>query len=451
MPTSSLRFRWVALLMICAAAQAQNLKDQPPLWSTKPDIAAFEKLENDRLAAAQRAIDQIVAVKGPRTIENTLAPYDEAIRQLNTARYFSGLMQNVHPDATYRDHATAMTNKVSDASTALSLNKEVYQALAALDVSQADDATLYYMKRQLLAFRLAGVDKDDATRARIRKLKEQLTENVSMFDRNVADNPGWIEAASVTDLEGLPQDYIDRHKPGPDGKIRITTDYPDYFPVMTFANTDDVRRRLFDAFVTRAYPKNREVLLDMMRTRYEIATLVGYSSWADYNAADKMILEGRNISKFIQDLDMAARPVAQREYAMLLAEKRKTDPAATEITTYNRGHILELVRRSRYDFDSQSVRPYLPFNQVRQGILDIAAKLFNVTFRQELNAPAWDPSVETWDVFEGNQAIGRFYLDMHPRAGKFSHAAMASVLDGIRGKQLPEAILMCNFPAAHCL
>jgi thimet oligopeptidase len=78
--------------------------------------------------------------------------------------------------------------------------------------------------------------------------------------------------------------------------------------------------------------------------------------------------------------------------------------------------------------------------------MDTAATLFHVSFHQELNVPAWDPQVETWDVVEGGKAIGRFYLDMHPRPGKYSHAEMAPVLDGIRGKQLPEAILVCNLP-----
>ena len=85
--------------------------------------------------------------------------------------------------------------------------------------------------------------------------------------------------------------------------------------------------------------------------------------------------------------------------------------------------------------------------QVKQGILDAAAELFHVSFRQEMNVPSWDPAVETWIVIDHGKPIGRFYLDMHPRPGKYSHAEMAPVLDGIRGKQLPEAILVCNFPA----
>lgn len=447
MSTTFWRAHLFTLLLVATIAIAQDApKNQPPLWSSKPDVATFEKLENDRLAAAQRSIDQIVAAKGPRTIENTLVPYDEATNQLNASMYFSSLMQQVHPDAAFRDRATAMTTKVSGAQTALSLNRDVYHALASLDVSKSDPATRYYVQRQLLEFRLAGVDKDDATRAKLKKLQDQLIEDLSTFDRNISDDTRTVEVASVSELDGLPQDYIDNHKPGPDGKIHITTNYPDLFPVLDFASSDTLRRSLWEAWNTRAYPKNRAVLLDMMEKRYEIATLIGYRSWADYNAADKMMENGNNIAKFIDQLNTAARPIAEREYTILLAEKRKTDPAAKEILSYDGFRLEELVRRSQYDFDSQSVRPYLPYPQVQKGIMDTAATLFHVTFRQEMNAPAWDPAVETWDVLEKGKMIGRFYLDMHPRPGKYSHDQMSPVLDGIRGKQLPEAILVCNFP-----
>jgi thimet oligopeptidase len=409
-------------------------------------VAAFEKIENDHLAAGREAIDALIAVKGPRTVENTLVPYDEAVRQNNSAGYFAGLMEQIHPDATFRDHATAMLTKASAAQTAIALNHDVYNALAALDLSKADAATRYYVQRQLLEFRLAGVDKDDATRARLKQLNDQATEEQSMFDRNISDGKKTIEA-DPSELAGLPQDYIDRHKPGPDGKIVITTDYPDVFPVSSFAKSDALRRRLSIAFNTRAYPKNQEVLTSLMKTRYEIATLLGFSNWADYNAADKMAVKGQTVADFIRQVDDASRPLANREFDMLLAEKKKTDPAATEIWDYERSYLSELVRRSSYDFDSQSVRPYFPFMQVKQGILDAAGDLFHVSFQQEPNVPAWDPSVETWIVIDSGKVIGRFYLDMHPRPGKYSHAEMVPVLDGIRGKQLPEAILVCNFPA----
>ncbi len=433
-------------LFVAAVLSAQGISvSQPTIWASKPDVAAFEKIENDRLDAGRRAIDTLIAVKGPRTVENTLVLYDEAVRQNNSAGYFAGLMEQVHPEATFRDHATAMLTKASAAQTAIALNHDVYNALAALDLSKADAATRYYVQRQLLEFRLAGVDKDDATRAHLKKLNDQSTEEQSMFDRNISDGQKTIEA-DPSELDGLPQDYIERHKPGADGKIHITTDYPDALPVFTFAKSDALRRRLSLAFNTRAYPKNQEVLTSLLNTRYEIASILGFSTWADYNAADKMMAKGHNIADFIQQVDDASRPLAKREFEMLLAEKQKTNPGAKEIWDYERAYLLELVRRSKYDFDSQSVRPYFPFMQVKQGILDAAAELFHVSFQQEPNVPSWDPSVETWIVIDSGKPIGRFYLDMHPRPGKFSHAEMAPVLDGIRGKQLPEAILVCNFP-----
>jgi thimet oligopeptidase len=434
---------WLTVFAITAGAQDWS-KMQPPLWSTKPDAAAFRQIENTRLDGAQKAVDRLLAVKGARTVDNTLAPFDEASRQLNSAAYFAGLMQQVHPEAKFRDDATEMTRKVSAAQTALALNRDVYHALAALDLSRADAATRYYLQRQLLEFRLAGVDKDDATRARLKQLNDQLTDEQSMYDRNISDGTKTVEA-DPRELEGLPQDYIDRHKPGADGKIRITTDYPDLLPVMKFAKSDALRRQLWEAFTTRAYPKNHDVLSNMMQTRFQIASLLGYSSWADYNAADKMIQKGENIADFIQQVNSASQPVADREFAMLLAQKKKLDPQASAVDDYEVSYLEEQVRRSEYNFDSQSVRPYLPFARVKQGILDTAATLFHLTFRQENGVPAWDPAVETWDVLDGGKMIGRFYLDLHPRPGKYTHAEMAPVLDGIRGKQLPEAILVCNF------
>jgi Zn-dependent oligopeptidase len=431
-----------------ASASAQEIpKSQPPVWNAKPDVAAFEKIEDGRLAAASQSIDRLTAVKGPRTIDNTLRAYDDAVQLLNSANYFASLMQQVHPDAAFRDRATAMVRKVSAAATALSLNRPVYDALRAMDVAHADAATRYYVQRQLLEFHLAGVDKDEGVRSKLKQLNDQLTDEQSMFDRNISDGQKTVAVMNVSELDGLPRDYIDRHKPGKDGVIQLTTDYPDYLPAMKFARNAELRKRLYQAFYTRAWPKNMDVLKNMMQTRFEIASLLGYASWADYNAADKMIEKGTAISDFIEKIDTAAHPAAEKEFAMLLAEKKRTDPSAHDLADYDMAYLEEQVRRAKFDFDSQSVRPYLPYAKVKQGILDTAATLFHLTFRQEPGVPAWDPAVETWDVIDRGKAIGRFYLDMHPRPGKYSHAEMAPVLDGIRGRQLPEAILVCNLPA----
>jgi len=443
-----LRLLIVSVLQcVVVPAFTQDFTTQPPVWASKPDGPAFVKLETEHLATAQHAVDSLVAVKAPRTIANTLGPYDEAVRQISSAYNIANLMEQVHPQEAFRNTATAMLSTANAAKTALALNPAVYRALLHLDLSGADAATRYYMQRQLLEFQLAGVDRDEATRAQLKKLQAELSDEQSAFERNISDDEKSVVAQDESELQGLPQDYIERHKAGTDGKIRVTTSYPDFLPAMKFATSDDLRRRLIIAFLNRAYPKNTAVLRKMMRTRYEIAKLLGFSSWADYNAKDMMIGSGANIAAFINELDATTRPDAAREMVMLLAEKRKTHPQAKEIWDYDSSYYLEAVRRARYDFDSQSVRPYFPYSQVEQGILDTAAKLFHVTFSRVPDAASWDAAVETWNVLDKGMPIGRFYLDMHPRPGKYSHAAMFPVLKGVRGTQLPEAALICNFPA----
>jgi thimet oligopeptidase len=301
------------------------------------------------------------------------------------------------------------------------------------------------VQRQLLEFRLSGVDKDDATRAKLKKLQDKLTEDQAMFERNISDDQKSVMVANASELDGLPQDYIDNHKPGADGKIKITTNYPDLFPVLEYAESDALRRRMWEAWNTRAYPKNRDVLIDMMQTRYQIATLIGYSSWADYNAADKMMQNGRQHREVhcgpqhggasgsgTRVCDVAGRETEDRSESNGNPELRRFPAART-------GPPFAI----RLQLGKCSSLPALPASEA--GHAGYGRDPLPRHLPPGMNAPSWDPAVETWDVIDNGKMIGRFYLDMHPRPGKYSHAEMAAVLDGVRGKQLPEAILICNF------
>ena len=426
-------------------ASAQTAKYGPHLWASPVDPASFEKRVNEQLEIVQKSVDQILAVKGARTLENTLQPYDQAVEALDTAGNSAGLVQSVDPQAAMRDRAQAMIQKVSAAATAFSLNQALYKALAAIDISNAGPETRYYVTRTLLEFRLAGVDRDDATRAKIKTLNEQITKYATGFQRNTQDSVLKVVVKNRTELDGLPEDFIARHPPAADGSITLTSEPPDVQPVLKFAKNADLRKRVYLAYNNRAYPQNIQVLADLLQKRQELATLLGYQHWADMNAADKMAVNGKNIGSFIDQIDVVSRPTAQREFQMLLALAKKQDPSLTTIALSDRSYYNEQLRRADYDFDSQSARPYFSYDRVQQGILDVASRLFQVTFRPAKDAQVWDPSVTAWDVFDGDRQIGRFYLDMHSRAGKDKWFSSYSILDGKLGQQLPEAALICNF------
>ncbi len=441
---SLLRF---SLLFVAAlpAAFGQTAPYGPHLWEKPLDPAILEQRVNDHLAHAQKSIDQLLAVKGTRTIENTLAPYDDAVEQIDTTGNQSGLMQIVNPDSAIRDRAQALVQKVSAVSTALSLNHEVYEALSAIDVSHSDPATQYYVKRTLLEFRLSGVDKDEATRNKIKSLSDDITRISSQFQRNIQESQLKVVVKDRAELAGLPEDFIALHKPATDGTITLTSDSPDVTPVLKFAKNADLRKRVYLAYQNRAYPQNFDVLAELLKKREELANLLGYKHWADMNAADKMAGTAQNISKFIDQIDAASRTIANREYQMLFTLAKKDDPNLDAISIQDRQYYFELLRKTAFNFDSQSARPYFPFDRVQQGILDVASKLFNVTFRPAKDAVVWDPSVTALDVLDGDHQLGRIYLDMHPRPGKDQWFSSDPILDGKRGKQLPEVTLVCNF------
>src|SRR6516164_6365091 len=435
------------LLIFMTATTTLNAQTPygPHVWDKPVDPRIFEKRINEQLDLAQKSVAQLLAVQGPRTIENTLALYDNAVQYLDTAGYQSGVMQIVNPDRAIRDRAQAMVQKVSAVATAFALNQDLYHALAALDVSKADPATKYYVQRTLLEFRLAGVDKDEATRGRVKTLNDEITKYSTQFQRNLQESQLKVVVKDPKELDGLPQDYIKAHKPAADGTITLTSDSPDVTPVLKFSKSADLRKRIYIAYNNRAYPQNIAVLADLLKKREELANVLGYKHWSDMNAADKMAESSQNISKFIGEIDAASKPAADREYQMLLASAKKQDPSLQQIGLQDRNYYFEQLRRSEFDFNSQSARPYFPYDRVQAGILEIASKLFHVTFKPVPDAVVWDPAVSTFDVYDGNHQLGRIYLDMHPRPGKDQWFSSNPILDGKPGKQLPEAVLVCNF------
>ncbi|MFN0058944.1 MAG: M3 family metallopeptidase [Planctomycetota bacterium] len=432
-----------------AAGSAADTPINEPFWATAPDPVAFNARQEKRLQEAKAQIDQLLAAKAPPSIENTLVPYDDALRLLDMARSECQLIQEVHPDAALRSTAEKTSQVLSAFVTDLSLNRKVYDALSALDISKADPETKYYVTKTLRDFRLAGVDKDDATRERIKKLSDELVEIGQQFSRNIRGDKRTVTVASVAELDGLPADYIARHAPAADGTITLTMDYPDAIPVFSYAKNEDLRRRMYLEYNNRAFPANIDVLDQMRQKRYELSKLVGFTNWADTITADKMVGSAKNAQAFIDRVVAASGERQAREYKQLLARKQLDVPGATAVKMWESNYYSELLRRSNYNFDAQSVRPYFPYASVKQGVLDISAKLFGVEFRRVANASVWHPSVECYELWEGGKLTGRFYLDMHPRDNKYSHAAQFDIRTGVTGKQIPEAALVCNFPGGE--
>lgn len=410
------------------------------------DALALSTSVDEHLLAATDLRNQIVAVHGEHTLDNTLHPLNQLEMHLDAASNDCQLFESVHPDAAVREVAQVGSRRVSEFSTGLGLDLELYGALAALDVSGEDEGTRFAYEKIMRDYRRSGVDKSEEVRDQIRALDAELVELGQSFDLNIRSDVRTVTVDSADALAGLPADYVASHPARADGKIEVNTTYPDFQPVMTYSTNEPLRNELFMAYKNRAFPQNIDVLGQLLIKRLEYAQLLGYPGFVDYRTEVLMIGSGEAANDFINQVNAMARPVSQRDRARLLERKRRDDPAATDVPEWEAGLYRNLVRKESYDFDSQALRPYFEFTRVRQGIIDLASRLFGLRIVQVQGLALWHESVTAYDVFDGGDLLGRFYLDLHPRTDKYGHAACFPYRAGIEGQRLPQAVLVCNFP-----
>jgi len=406
-------------------------------------LTALCESENQLL---REHLARLESFDGKATVDEYYQSLDSLATSLSTMTFYATSLSAIHPDPELRTAGEECAQLLSDIGTDLGLSRPVYEAVSQLDLGQEDEPTKYSVEKTLLSYRLSGVDKDEATRQRIRELNRELVDIGQTFDRNIRDDVRTLELDSVDDLAGLPQDYIDAHPRGEDGKIRITTQYPDLFPFMTYSESDALRKELITLNLSRAYPQNEEVLEQLMAKRFELANLIGYDNYAQLITADKMTGSPARVSGFLEELKGYTAEANDRDYNILLERLRQDQPDAERLEAWQWSYIDEKVRNEQFQVDSKKTREYFNYDNTRDGILTLVQDLFQVQIRP-WTTETWHADVEAYELLDGERVLGRFYLDMHPREGKYQHAAMFPFVNGIEGRQLPVAALICNFPS----
>src|SRR5688572_7865272 len=447
-----MRHRHFLLLGILASAPVVPAVAQDaattPFTQGLTDPAALTRVVDRRVGRARQLLDAVLAVKGPRTIANTLTPYDELLGELFTAGSQARVMSALHPDEAMRRAGEELNRVVSAFAVEIPLRADVYAALKGVDVTRADAGTRYYVERELKDFALAGVDKPDTTRQRLQLLRDQLTQAMDEFARNIAERPGRI-TATPSELEGLPPDVIARLKPDAAGIVTLTTDLGDQRPVMLYARSEDLRRRMLLAVGSIAAPQNVAVLDRILRARAEIASILGYQNWAAYDMTTRMSADVKTVSDFIDRVVEASGPKAMREVDELTRRKQQDHPGRP-LHLWDRQFYAELIRRSSYAFDSQTVRPYFAFDRVLQGVLNVTSGIFGISYRPVADVAVWHPSVRVYEMLADGAVIGRVYLDLHPRQNKrASGANVTTVRLGQEERSIPEVVLAANLPGGQ--
>ena len=401
---------------------------------------------DDMLDVVRREADAIAdQTDEPRDTATVLEHWNALTTALLNATTAAGLLGQAHPDAAIRDRADLAEQQVAAASNEVRLDRRLYDVMSALDTDGLDDAATRMLRMALRDFRRAGVDRDDATRARLRDLAERDKTLSQAFERNVNDDVRTV-TLRPEQLEGLPPDYVEAHPVGDDGMVTVTTDYPDALPFRSFAADREARHALMREFDSRGWPVNDAILHEITEIRRERAHLLGYPGWPDYDAEIRMIGSEQAIRGFIDRLDAASTAASDRDVAVLVDRQRQDHPELDAMSWADSSYYRQVVRREQFDLDAQEVRGYFDFPRVRAGLLDVTARLFDLDYVERPDVATWHADVTAYDVLADGELLGRIYLDLHPRDGKFKHAAHFPLVKGVNGVQLPQSSLLCNLP-----
>jgi thimet oligopeptidase len=401
----------------------------------------LEIFVTSRLDAATATFDLIRAGR----VADVLAAWNEADIAIMHAEQLPQVLAECHPDAAVRDLASTLYVKAKAVRQERDQDAALFALIGGLDAAALSPDAVSVRELILGDFRAEGAHLDAALRADLTEVNERISSLMTSFSEHIRDAHASIRIAPSR-LAGLPDDYIADHPVGDDGLVEITTAYPDKFPFMEMAHDADARRELAIADYSRAYPENDGVLVDLLAARHRKAQLLGLPSFADVATQRMMMPSGDAIGAFIDEVNAAARPAALRDVERLLARKRKDFPDASTITVYDSTYYIERIKAEELGVDSNEVRQYLDFQKVRTGVLDLTAELFGFSFVLNPDANRWHEDVEIYDVVEDSELVGRIYLDMHPREGKFSHMACFPVASGFTDRNVPESALLCNFP-----
>lgn len=453
------------------------MSDNPLLvQSDHPNHAPpFDSIKNAHYMPAikkaiQTARDNIDAIK-----KNTAAPnFENTIVALETASEDLGIVSGAFYNqlsAIGGDELHAIAEKIGPVAAEFSsdimldsdlfaLVKNVYDQRQSLKLSKEQETLL---KETYKDFIRAGALLDEKKKKRLREISQEMSTLGPKFMNNAKKSSEEFELVidKEADLSGLPESAINGAKhaaeeKGYKDKWLFTLDMPSYIPFIQYADSRDLREKIWRARTMTGWREegayeydNSNNILKIVQLRHERANLLGYKTHADYVLERRMAETPKTVLAFLDKLKNAYKPAAEKELEALKAFA-KDNGGPEEIQPWDVAYYSEKMKEQRFAFSSEDLRPYFQLDRVLTGCFEHFTKLFNLSFKEAQNYPVWHEDVKAFDVYDtvSNDFIGTLYGDFFPRKGKKDGAWKTSYRDQglFRGNVArPVIAIVCNF------
>ncbi|MDP3902101.1 MAG: M3 family metallopeptidase [bacterium] len=425
---------------------------------TKWGAKEIKKLAHFLLEEKKKAYEKIKQIlKKERTFDNTVRAIESSGDKTGDNISIIHLLMEVSPSKDTRETAKKVIDKFQKEALDVEFDEGIYKALKEYETGNfkkekakldADDIKLF--GDMLRDYKRMGFELDKKDQEKLKNNLKNIGSLGIRFSKNINDYEDHI-LLSENETAGLPASFLKTLKKDKDGRYIVTLDYPDFYPFMQNAENAKKRKELVDKSLKKGGKDNLSLVSKILKLREANAKLLGYKHHGDYKTETRMAKNADNVLRFLKDLLPTLSKEVKKEIKELADLKaRITGDKKAKIEYYDLLYYSNLLKKEKFNIDNERVREFFPLEMVKNGTFEIYAKLFSVEFEKARDYPAWHKDAELYAVRDGGEIIAYFFMDMHPRVGKYGHFMATEVISGredmISGEYVaPVACTVCNF------
>ncbi|MFZ2449927.1 MAG: oligopeptidase A [Methylovulum miyakonense] len=436
-----------------------------PLFSAiKPEHV--EPAIDQLLAEARATVEKCLQTKQNYTWEKLIAPIADAEDRLNKAWSPVSHLNSVCNNEELRAAYNACLPKLSEYATEMGQNKRLFYAYRLIakhsEFSTLDSAQQKIIRNALRDFRLSGVALSEEKKQRYKEICQELSQHTSHFEENVLDaTNAWNKVINnKRDLVGMPESAIAGAKQaaeqaGEEGYM-LTLQFPSYNAVMTYADSRELRREIYEAYTTRAsetgpqggHFDNSLLMEQILSLRHEKAKLLGFNNYAELSLATKMAKKPEDVIGFLENLATKSWRQARNDLIELQNFAREVH-SFIEMEPWDISYYSEKMRQHFYQLSQEEVKSYFPVPRVLPGLFAVAERLYGLNITEIFDFDTWHPDVQFFQIHDRDgQLRGQFFIDLFARPKKRGGAWMDDCVSRKKSGdnvQTPVAYLTCNF------
>ena len=398
------------------------------------------KLEEDLKNTIEECKDFVSNIKSSENIDlSNFNELESAIYDLSGRIAFMG---DVHPDEKIRDFGNEADSKIQNLALEIFKDQGLYEKFKEIENKNLDEESKTFYRDLEIDFKDAGHGLSDEKKDRLTEIEKKLIDLSISFSENIAKDK--TEVIFLEDeLKGLSQNELKNLKKNNDSFV-ITMAYPDINAVMENCSVRNTREIVWKAFNNRAVKENSPILEKAVQLRNEKALLFGFKTWAEYRLQNRMAKSPKNVASMYESLIPKLQKAAEVEKIELAIDNIEI----SDITPWDIRYFISKERSKVSSIENSELKKFFYIHDVKTEMFKVCEEVFDLHIKPESNETAWHEDVELWSLWEKNgQQLAYFYLDLYPREGKFTHAAVFDISSGGSSRQeLPICSMVANFP-----